>query len=98
MANAPENKQIMDQIYNKIVDPIEKQAQAGAHAAGVQQLVAQGVPQDVAEQQVPATPIDFSNADQRQQVVDQAVPAVQTQLEKSATGRTAVPPSTTRRS
>jgi len=83
VANAPENKQIMDQIYNKIVDPIEKQAQAGAHAAGVQQLVAQGVPQDVAEQQVPATPIDFSNADQRKQVVDQAVPAVQTQLDKA---------------
>jgi len=83
VANAPENKQIMDQIYNKIVDPIEKQAQAGAHQAGVQQLVAQGIPQDVAEQQVPATPIDFSNADQRKQVVDQAVPAVQTQLEKA---------------
>ncbi|WP_374009079.1 MDR family MFS transporter [Leifsonia sp. LS-T14] len=83
VANAPENKQIMDQIYNKIVDPIEKQAQAGAHQAGVQQLVAQGIPQDVAEQQVPAAPIDFSNADQRKQVVDQAVPAVQTQLEKA---------------
>jgi len=84
VANAPENKQIMDQIYNKIVDPIEKQAQAGAHQAGVQQLVAQGIPQDVAEQQVPAAPIDFSNPDQRKQVVDQAVPAVQAQLEKSS--------------
>lgn len=86
IASAPENKQIMDQIYNKIVDPIEKQAQAQAHQAGVQQLVAQGIPQDVAEQQVPATPIDFSNADQRKQVVDAVVPTVETQLEKSGNG------------
>jgi EmrB/QacA subfamily drug resistance transporter len=82
VATAPENKQIMAKIYNPIVTPIEKQAQAAAHAAGVQQLVAQGVPQAVAEQNVPAAPIDFSNADQRNQVVDQAVPAVQTQLAK----------------
>ncbi|MGO4535210.1 MDR family MFS transporter [Leifsonia sp. 2MCAF36] len=34
VANAPENKQIMDQIYNKIVDPIEKGAQAQAQQAG----------------------------------------------------------------
>ena len=84
VAAAPENKQIMDQIYNKIVDPIEKGAQASAHAAGVQQLVAQGVPQDVAEQKVPPAPIDFSNADQRKAVVDASVPQVQAQLDKSS--------------
>ncbi|KQR50892.1 MFS transporter permease [Leifsonia sp. Leaf336] len=83
VAAAPENKQIMDQIYNKIVDPIEKGAQAKAHATGVQQLVAQGVPQDVAEQKVPPAPIDFSNADQRKAVVDASVPAVQAQLDKA---------------
>ncbi|WP_285115027.1 MDR family MFS transporter [Leifsonia sp. fls2-241-R2A-40a] len=86
VASAPENKQIMEKIYTPIVTPLEKQAQAGAHEQGVQALVAQGVPQDVAEQQVPAAPIDFSNADQRQQVVDQAVPAIQDKLKTTEGG------------
>lgn len=83
VADAPENKQIMDKIYNKIVEPIETNAQAAAHAAGVQTLVEKGVPQGVAEQQVPATPIDFSDAEQRQAVVDKAAPTVQEQLNKA---------------
>ena len=82
VASAPENKQIMEKIYTPITEPIQKQAQAAAHASGVQQLVAKGVPQDIAEQKVPAAPIDFSNADQRKAVVDKAVPVVQTQLTK----------------
>ena len=82
VASAPENKAIMDTVYNKIVVPLEAGAQKQAHAAGVQQLVAKGVPQGVAESQVPAQPIDFSNAAQRGQVVDAAVPVLQTQLEK----------------
>ncbi|WP_434315964.1 MDR family MFS transporter [Leifsonia sp. P73] len=82
VASAPENKQIMEKIYTPITEPIQKQAQAAAHAAGVQQLVAKGVPQDIAEQKVPAAPIDFSNADQRKAVVDKAVPVMQTQLKK----------------
>jgi len=86
VANAPENKQIMNQIYDPIVGKLVPQVQAQAHQAGVQALVAKGIPQDVAEQQVPAEPIDFSNADQRQQVVSKAVPALQTQLEKSNAG------------
>src|SRR4051794_13371945 len=86
VANAPENKQIMNTIYEPIVTPLEKQAQAAAHQAGVQGLVAQGVPQSIAEQQVPAAPIDFSNADQRQQVVEKAVPTIQSSLEKSNSG------------
>lgn len=86
VANAPENKQIMNTIYEPIVTPLEKQAQAAAHQAGVQGLVAQGVPQSVAEQQVPAAPIDFTNADQRQQVVEKAVPTIQSSLEKSNSG------------
>ncbi|MBN9633415.1 MAG: MFS transporter, partial [Actinobacteria bacterium] len=89
VASAPENKQIMDQIYNKIVDPLEKGAQAKAHATGVEQLVAKGVPQDVAEQQVPAAPIDFSNADQRKAVVDASVPQVQAKLKNQNTSSNA---------
>ena len=86
VASAPENKQIMDQIYDPIVGKLVPQVQAQAHQAGVEALVAKGIPQDVAEQQVPAEPIDFSNADQREQVVSKAVPALQTQLEKSHAG------------
>jgi EmrB/QacA subfamily drug resistance transporter len=86
VASAPENKQIMEQIYTPIVTPLEKQAQTAAHAAGVQSLVAKGIPQDVAEQQVPAAPIDFSNADQRQAVVDKAAPAVEDKLKASDSG------------
>jgi EmrB/QacA subfamily drug resistance transporter len=89
VASAPENKQIMGTIYAAFTEPIEKNAQAAAHAAGVQQLVAKGVPQATAEQQVPAAPIDFSDADQRRQVVDQAVPTVRQQLEKSGSNATA---------
>ncbi|GAB3586655.1 hypothetical protein GCM10027406_37170 [Leifsonia lichenia] len=84
VASAPENKQIMDTIYTKIVTPLEANAQKAAHDAGVAQLVAKGVPADVAAAQVPAAPIDFSNADQRSQVVDQALPAVQANLKKSS--------------
>lgn len=84
VANAPANKGIMDKIYNRIVEPLEENAQAGARAAGVKQLVAQGVPLDIAEQRVPAAPIDFSNAEARKIVVESAVPEVQTQLKKSA--------------
>ncbi|MFE4468538.1 MDR family MFS transporter [Leifsonia sp. NPDC056824] len=80
VASAPENKQIMEKIYTPITEPIQKQAQAAAHASGVQQLVAKGVPQDIAEQKVPAAPIDFSNADQRKAVVDKTVPVVQAKL------------------
>ncbi|WP_256921986.1 MDR family MFS transporter [Leifsonia sp. NCR5] len=83
VASAPENKQIMDTIYNKIVTPLEANAQKGAHDAAVAQLVAQGVPADLAATKVPAAPIDFSNADQRSQVVEKAVPTLQTQLKKS---------------
>ncbi|MGJ4845826.1 MULTISPECIES: MDR family MFS transporter [unclassified Leifsonia] len=83
VASAPENKQIMDTIYNKIVTPLEANAQKGAHDAAVAQLVAQGVPADIAATKVPAAPIDFSNADQRSQVVEKAVPTLQTQLKKS---------------
>lgn len=86
VASAPGNKQIMEQVYDPIVDPIAKGAQAAAHEQGVQALVAKGIPQDVAEQQVPAAPIDFSNADQRKRVVDQAVPTVQSKLTSAAGG------------
>jgi hypothetical protein len=85
VATAPENKQIMATIYSKFTVPIEKNAQAAAHAAGVQQAVAKGVPQTVAEQAVPAAPIDFSNATQRKAVVDKAVPTIQDQLGKAGT-------------
>lgn len=74
----------MEQIYNPIVTPLEKQAQAQAHAAGVATLVSRGVPQSVAEQQVPAAPIDFSNTEQRNAVVEKAVPPIQTKLNTSS--------------
>ena len=86
VASAPGNKQIMKQIYDPIVTPLAKGAQAAAHEQGVQTLVGKGVPRDVAEQQVPAAPIDFSNADKRKQVVDTVVPTVQTKLKTSAGG------------
>ena len=54
VASAPGNKQIMKQIYDPIVTPLAKGAQARAHEQGVQTLVAKGIPRDVAEQQVPA--------------------------------------------
>jgi EmrB/QacA subfamily drug resistance transporter len=88
VASAPENKQIMNTVYNKIVNAAEPQAQQAAHDAAVAKLVQSGVPQDVAAAQVPAEPIDFSNATQRQAVVDQIVPSVQKQL-KGATGASA---------
>ena len=82
VASAPENKEIMAKAYTPITSKLVPEAQAQAHTAAVDGLVAKGVPQDVAEQQVPAEPIDFSNADQRAQVVAEAVPTVQAQLEK----------------
>jgi EmrB/QacA subfamily drug resistance transporter len=88
VASAPENKQIMATVYNKIVDAAEPKAQQAAHDAAVAKLVQTGVPQDVAAAQVPAEPIDFSNAAQRKAVVDEIVPTVQTQL-KGATGASA---------
>jgi EmrB/QacA subfamily drug resistance transporter len=83
VANAPENKAIMKQIYTKMVTPLEKNAQQQAHQAGVKQLVANGVPQSTAEQQVPATPLDFSDAATRHKVVDSAAPAIQKKLKGS---------------
>jgi hypothetical protein len=73
----------MKQIYTKMVTPIEKNAQQQAHEAGVQQLVAKGVPQATAEQQVPATPLDFSDAATRHKVVDAAAPTIQKRLENA---------------
>lgn len=81
VATAPENKQIMATIYTPIVTPVEAAAQKAAHDAGVQALVKQGVPQDVAETQVPAKPIDFSNDSQRAAVVAATVPKLQSGLQ-----------------
>ena len=83
VATAPENKAIMDTIYTKIVTGLEKGAQAAAHEAGVQSLIAQGVPQSVAETKVPLTPLDFSQQSTRTQVIDQALPTIQKELAKS---------------
>ncbi|HXD61802.1 MAG TPA: MDR family MFS transporter [Lacisediminihabitans sp.] len=80
VATASENKPIMDLIYTKIVTPLESGAQRAAHAAGVQALVAQGVPQDVADTKVPGQPLDFSNAKVRSQVLDKATPEIAKQL------------------
>ena len=63
VASAPENKAIMGLIYTNIVTPLESSAQQAAHTAGVQALVAQGVPQAEADAKVPAQPLDFSKAD-----------------------------------
>ncbi|WP_349898920.1 MDR family MFS transporter [Parafrigoribacterium soli] len=83
VATAPENKAIMDLIYTKIVTGVENGAQQGAHAAGVQALVAQGVPQDVADAKVPAQPLDFSNAKVRSQVLDKATPTIAKKLSEA---------------
>ncbi len=83
VATAPENKPIMDLIYTKIVTSLESGSQQAAHAAGVQALVAQGVPQAEAETKVPAQPLDFSNPDVRSQVLDKAVPQVAKKLSEA---------------
>jgi EmrB/QacA subfamily drug resistance transporter len=95
VATAPQNKAIMDLIYTKIVTPLEGGAQQAAHAAGVQALVAQGVPQAVADTKVPGQPLDFSNPKVRSQVLDKAVPQIAKQLgdakgDSSAGGSSAI--------
>ncbi|TAM70840.1 MAG: DHA2 family efflux MFS transporter permease subunit [Microbacteriaceae bacterium] len=83
IASAPENQKIMDMIYGKIVTPIEKGAQEGAHAAGVAALVKQGVPQDIASAKVPAQPLDFSKQAVRSQVIDAAAPTIEKKMKSS---------------
>lgn len=83
VATAPENKAIMSLIYTNIVTPLEEGSQTAAHAAGVQALVAQGVPQADAEAKVPAKPLDFSKATVRSQVLDQAVSEIATKLSEA---------------
>jgi EmrB/QacA subfamily drug resistance transporter len=80
VATAPENKKIMNLIYTDIVTPLEKGAQEGAHAAGVQALVDRGVPEATAAAQVPAEPLDFSKQAVRTQVIDQAAPTIEKKL------------------
>jgi len=86
IASAPENKKIMHMIYDNIVGPVEKGAQAGAHKAGVAQLVQRGVPQSVAETKVPAEPLDFSKQSVRTQVINKAAPAIEKKLTGSSGG------------
>jgi EmrB/QacA subfamily drug resistance transporter len=133
VANASENKAVMDQIWNRIVDPIQSNVQdqlnAGAAkakaaadeavtkqvTAKVQQAVAAGqVPAAsaesvIAEQVAAAKPdaeqqaleqvasqakaevvdgtvqVDYSNATQRRNVVDEVAPTIKKQLEKGTT-------------
>ncbi|MEO6942696.1 MAG: MFS transporter, partial [Terrimesophilobacter sp.] len=80
VATAPENKAIMGLIYTNIVTPLESGSQQAAHAAGVQALVAQGVPQADAEAKVPANPLDFSQSSVRNLVLDKAVPEISKKL------------------
>ncbi len=89
VASAPENQKIMGLIYTGMVSPLEKGAQQGAHTAGVKALVAQGVPQAVAETKVPAQPLDFSKQTVRTQVIDQVAPTIEGKL-KAATGTSSV--------
>ncbi len=90
VATAPENQKIMDLIYSDMVDPIEKGAQAAAHAGGVQALVAQGVPQAEAEAKVPLNPLDFSKSDVRSQVIDKAAPSIAKALKDAKNDGTGV--------
>jgi len=83
IASAHENKKIMKLIYTDIVTPLEKGAQQGAHAAGVQAMVAKGVPQATAESQVPAQPLDFSKQAVRTQVINQAAPKIEKKLKNA---------------
>ncbi|WP_308467112.1 DHA2 family efflux MFS transporter permease subunit [Rathayibacter soli] len=83
VASAPENAKIMNMIYSKIVTPIEKGAQEGAHAAGVAALVKQGVPQDVASAKVPAQPLDFSKQSVRSTVINASAPTIEKKMKSS---------------
>jgi EmrB/QacA subfamily drug resistance transporter len=76
VATAPENRKIMDLMYTGMVEPLVVQSQKAAHEGGVKILVAQGVPQAVAEAKVPLTPLDFSQQDVRTQVIDAAAPEI----------------------
>lgn len=89
VASAPANKKIMNLIYGKIVDPLEKGAQQAAHAAGVKAAVAQGLPQSLAETRVPAAPLDFSKQSVRSQVIETVEPAIEKRL-KDAAGTSSV--------
>jgi len=128
VANASDNKGVMDQIWNKIVDPVQQNVQDGLDkgaaqakeaadaavtkqvTAAVQQQVAAGtVPEAsadtvIAQQVAAAKPaaeqqaletaaskanaevvdgtlqVDYSNADQRQNVVDEVAPTLVKQL------------------
>jgi EmrB/QacA subfamily drug resistance transporter len=128
VANASENKGVMDQIWNKIVDPVKQNVQDGldkgavqakeAADAAVTKQVTAGVQQQVAAGRVPAASanaviaqqvaaakpaaeqqaletaaskanaevvdgtlqVDYANADQRSNVVDEVMPALVKQL------------------
>ncbi|WP_022902253.1 MDR family MFS transporter [Curtobacterium sp. B8] len=136
VANASENKAVMDQIWNKIVDPIQSnvqdqlnsaavQAKEAADAAVTKQVTAK-VEQAVAAGQVPASSadtviaqqvaaaksdaeqqaletvaakakadvvdgtlqVDYADATQRKNVVDEVAPTIKKQLEKGSTSST----------
>jgi EmrB/QacA subfamily drug resistance transporter len=89
VASAPANAKIMKLIYTDLVTPLETGAQQAAHAAGVKQLVATGVPQATAETKVPAAPLDFSDQGVRTQVIDQVAPTIEKKL-KEAKGTSSV--------
>ncbi|MGL3198735.1 MULTISPECIES: DHA2 family efflux MFS transporter permease subunit [Curtobacterium] len=133
VANASDNKAVMDQIWNKIVDPIQSnvqdqlnagaaKAKAAADEAVTEQVIAK-VQQAVAAGQVPAASaesviaeqvaaakpdaeqqaleqvasqakaevvdgtvqVDYANATQRKNVVDEVAPTIKKQLEKGTT-------------
>ena len=83
VATAPENKQIMALIYTDLVTPVEQGAQAAAHTAGVEALVAKGVPQAQAESTVPVQPLDFSQGGVRAQVINQVAPIIEQKLREA---------------
>jgi EmrB/QacA subfamily drug resistance transporter len=130
VANASDNKGVMDQIWNKVVDPVKSNVQDGLNKGAVQakeaadaavtKQVTAAVQQQVAAGKVPAASadsviasqvaaakpaaeqqaletaaskakadvvdgtlqVDYSKADQRQNVVDEVAPTIVKQLKK----------------
>jgi EmrB/QacA subfamily drug resistance transporter len=88
VADAPKNDGVMKQVWNKIVDPIEKGAeaqfaQANAQISALPPAAQNAALQGAVEQSNGAAKIengklvpDFSNADFRSTVVDKAVPTI----------------------
>lgn len=100
VAQDPKNAGIMQQIWNPIVDPIKSELSTTLAAATAQVKAATNTPQAeaaglaAAAQQANASVVDgalvydFTNADQRQYIVDKVEPGIEKALKDTGTSTT----------